>query len=87
MLRMKNANLVSIIQALKGHRDRISSNRLGRNLVYEDNNVMIDFLFSPSGDLTEAKCIWYANKYQCLKFTDLTMEGVNKYFKMFAICA
>lgn len=59
----------------------------GSNLLtYEDNDVKLIMHFTPTGSLEEVKAIWYANKYQCLKFTDLTEEGVNKYFKLFNIC-
>ena len=54
-------------------------------MTYEDDNVKLIMHFTPTGSLEEVKAIWYANKYQCLRFTDLTEEGVNKYLKLFNI--
>lgn len=80
----KNANFAFVLECLKGsecgYLDWVGQSWLK----YEDDNVNIVFKFNEADhSLTEAKCIWYANKYQCLKFTDLTKEGCLKYFKMF----
>lgn len=80
------ANFDFILKALSGSESGIRSFVQGHLLYYEDDTVSINFIFSPATHyLLEAKCIWYSNNYQCLKFVDKTKEGCLNYFRMFGL--
>lgn len=79
------ANFDLILKMLRDSGDGIRGLDYGRSLTYQDDNVRMVFLFSPSHCLLEVKCIWYANNYQCLKFVDLTEKGCLKYFRKFGL--